>query len=524
MSSDSESTLPDLLSRSEEICIFRTLNIGKYLDDLQFSERLKRVGLCDLSPYELTVYLLQQVRSAERLIRILCEHWNLPSNITLKDLTSEDIRETLMNTPISEDLENQLRQSLEEFKGKSALYIRSKINDLARTCCLLPKEVKLLGTDVSGLREALAEEEALAIFNETEPSLESHFDGIRSRFVEATKRFVDANMGLVVARVNQEFRRNDGQFEEIWLSRGLRNREGRPVVMVDARQEGFAALLESMAGFDYRLAVNSTADRPFAAYSKKNMRHKIRTYLAKAASILIGETTFEEEARKRSVGSKVAREWDSPSHLPGPPLDPVRSDRDKTRSMHDEDVDFAATSRQQQLEHAQRLTPLEVEVLVATSPEGGRTYAQIGDDLEPKKSARQVSRIRRNALYKAQRYWGSPRDPRVFYASIPSGTLGKLCVVERLIFVSRFMQNKTLRAIIDELTNRSFDDFVRCRKCGMDNGESARKCKSCGTSTTRCPSCKSDHLSTKSPRQITSIQRRTVHTLKKHGIEVPTFR
>jgi hypothetical protein len=333
---------------------------------------------------------------------------------------------------------------------------------------------------------------------------------------------------------------------------------------MDAKSEGVSALLESMHGFDYRCAVNSTAERPFAAYAKENILHKIRTYLAILAKDFFGELPIGDEPvdvddegmgdegdLKKPRGSRlrfVDAEHQSPgrfsfeSNQQGYPYDDIPPDAEIAQT--EVDVDTTAIDRATQLENALRLTPLEVEVLEATSASeaskrlGGkrkdrRSYSQIGLDLQYmfpdafrliKFPDKKVSRIRQIALYKAQRYWSSPRDPRAYYESIPSVVLRELCVVERIVFASRFMQNKTREAVIDELACQPHDSLRCCGKCKKKNLESTRLCTFCGTSMVLCPSCKTDHLSTKSPKQIVTIQNRTVRTLKKHGIEVPTFR
>jgi hypothetical protein len=358
--------------------------------------------------------------------------------MSLSDLTSDHIKNVL----ISKEISNGLADKIGKANSFSRTKAREKIDDFTRICWLLPTDVNELNTDVSGLDEVLREEDSHEILYRSGSSFKDHFAQIRSAYDTDRERFFNANIGLIGKHVNEELRRYDG------LQQSLRGA---------AKHAGYIPLVESMMRFNHRIAINSEADRPFAAFAQKNIKHTVRTFLAKA---VLGQNT---------------------PLVDDPPNPPVED--------HKKGI----------------LTEIEIEVWEATANK--LTYAQSGRDLCPKRTGRQVSRIRTNALDKMLYFSAMSNDPDAFIDSIPNTLQDGWCAVERIVLMSRYNEGKPFRAISKVLISLQRDIASLRNPYETLDG--------------KCSKCKKHHSMPLTERMLKTILARVKWDLEMNGIEVP---
>jgi len=430
---------PDILSRSKEIEYSLILNAGRHLATL---EGQVPPGQEVPPPTDSTILILNHLAAQMPLLDILCSHWDMPPieragldldtdddspRMSFQNLIGEQVRQKLVTSEISNELKSEIAVSI----GCRPRDVFEKIDRLALTCWLLPPGVQELDKhvrDLSTLNEFLDDDgDARHILGiESEKSdFKSHFASLRSTYEETRDIFFHANTGLVGKHVREQLAIYDGRLDSF---------------QSEARREGLVGLAEARERFSHRMATNSTADRPFAAYAHDWILYRVRRFLAMAADDVIDPSSRPEEA---------SPEWSEGivnlSQIGGVLSEP------------------------------------EIEILLLAAEQRSINFAEIGRTLNPRMNGRKVSRLRYNALNKINFHADAINRQHEFVVTLPEHITDNFCTVQRIVLNARIVNGLGFAEIGDTLsetlsarfflTDTSSNGPERCALCSENHHE-----------------------------------------------------
>ena len=248
---------------SEMEAVYRVprLDLGDDLLDLYFSE----VGKTPLLSHEETKILAKQIEDGHRLARLerqwTAEHYVKPSPIELLSALAERLAEAkslfeivyqhlelsskgvmvekMLNPDLRRAIDDKIDQDLldavSEIAGESPTTIEKGIIELSLDSRLMPwhiMEEARLGGSLAELDELLGLTEFQDKLELHHSEIAEHFERIRERARQASKRMIQANLRLVVS-----------------VAKG---HSGRGVPLPDLIQEGNIGLMQAVRKFDHR--------------------------------------------------------------------------------------------------------------------------------------------------------------------------------------------------------------------------------------------------------------------------------
>ena len=402
-------TRSNILSRSKEIEYSLILNAGRHLANLEGQATASHETP---PPADSTLLLLSHLADEMTLLDILCRHWDLPvmageSELDAGDntpcmsfnaLIGEKVRQKLLTNEISDELKAEIAE-LTDCRPQDVF---EKIDRLALTCWLLPKGVDELDKhvrDLSKLNEFLDDDgDARYILNisSEKSDFQSHFSNIRSTYQETRDTFFYANTGLVAKHVREQLAVYNGRLDSF---------------RSEAKREGLVGLAEARERFSYRMATNSTADRPFAGFARDWIYFRILHFLARCADAVIDPSQGPEEPNA---------EW----FAAGLNLSPI----------------------------AELLSEIETEILLMAGEQQSRNFAEIGRSFTPRITGQMVSRLRSNVLNRINYHTDEIIRQREFVDSLPDHIRDNLCSVQFIVLNARYLDGLGFAAIGDKLS------------------------------------------------------------------------
>jgi len=212
-----------------------TKMLARQIEDGQHLARVERQWIAEHyvkpSPMQSLSALADHMVGANSLFETVCQHLELPS----KEGIAEKILHPDLRRAIDDKIDQDLVDAVSGVTGESSTTIEKSIIELSLDSRLVPWHIM----EEAGLGGSLAELEDLLRSAEFHDKLElhrseiaEHFEMIRERARQASKRMIQANLRLVVS-----------------VAKG---HSGRGVPLPDLIQEGNIGLMQAVRKFDHR--------------------------------------------------------------------------------------------------------------------------------------------------------------------------------------------------------------------------------------------------------------------------------
>jgi RNA polymerase primary sigma factor len=218
-----------LLSHEETKMLAKQIEDGHHLARVEKQWTAKHY--VKPSPIQLLSTLAERITGANSLFETVYQHLGLPS----KRGVAEKMLHADLRRAIDDKIDEVLLDAVAEMTGESSTTIEKSIIELSVDSRLMPWHIM----KEAGLGGSLAELEELLQLAEFHDKLElqrsqiaEHFEMIRERAGQASKRMIQANLRLVVS-----------------VAKG---HSGRGVPLPDLIQEGNIGLMQAVRKFDHR--------------------------------------------------------------------------------------------------------------------------------------------------------------------------------------------------------------------------------------------------------------------------------